>query len=86
VLPTYHGDLTHRTLFSADLLEHCLREAGFSEQITFRETRPFSPLKRALFAVVHGLVVRPLIATLHYHFYGRRPRVTTRNMYCAAWA
>ena len=84
VLPTYCGDLTHRTLFSADLLEHSLKEAGFSGQITFWETRPFSPVKRALFITIHHLVIWPLITLFYFHFHHKRPRVITRNMYCAA--
>jgi len=84
VLPTYCGDLTHRVLFSADLLEHTLKEAGFSGPIAFWETRPYSRAKRLLFMVVHHLLIRPMVTLLHFHFYQKRPRVITRNMYCAA--
>lgn len=84
VLPTYHGDLTHKTLFSPDLLTHALREAEFLGQIKFWETRPHHLLKRLLFVFIHGFLVRPLLTLLFYHFYNRRPTILTRNMYCAA--
>jgi hypothetical protein len=86
VLPTYHGDLTHKTLFSHDLTEHISREAGFKGPIEFWETALYRRVKRAIYLLLHKSMVRPSLRLLYYHFYNRFSRVITRNMYCAAWA
>jgi SAM-dependent methyltransferase len=86
VLPTFFGDLTHRSLIAPDLLEHLLRKAGFGGSIVFAETRPHNLLKRAIFTVLHMIVVKPILSGLYFHFYQEFPRVLTRNIYCCAFA
>jgi 2-polyprenyl-3-methyl-5-hydroxy-6-metoxy-1,4-benzoquinol methylase len=86
VLPTFYGDLTHRLLIAPDLLQHLLRNAGFTGEIVFAETRPHSVWKRVIFTIVHRAFVKPLFSVLYFHFYQQFPRVLTRNIYCCAYA
>jgi 2-polyprenyl-3-methyl-5-hydroxy-6-metoxy-1,4-benzoquinol methylase len=86
VLPMFAGDLTHRLLIAPDLLEHLLRNAGFAGRIEFAETYPDRRWKRAIFTITHGLIVKPLLSALYFHFYQQFPRVLTRNIYCCAYA
>lgn len=84
VLPTFCGDLTHKLLITAELLEHLLRKSGFTGEITFQETRPHHKVKRFVYSLLHYGIIRPLIVLFHYHFYGARPGPITRNIYCCA--
>lgn len=84
VLPTFCGDTTHKLLATEGLVTHLLKKAGFLGSIRFWETRPHHRAKRLLFACVHHCLVKPIVTLLHYHFYGERPKVITRNMYCCA--
>lgn len=84
VLPTFCGDLTHKLLVTAELITHMLRAAGFSGTIEFKETIPHNIYKRIAFMILHNLFVKPLIYILHYHFYGEKPALITRNIYCCA--
>jgi SAM-dependent methyltransferase len=86
VLPTFYGDLTHRLLMAPDLLQHLLRNAGFTGEIVFAETRPHSLWKRVIFTIVHRAFVKPLFSILYFHFYQQFPGVLTRNIYCCAYA
>lgn len=86
VLPTFYGDLTHRLLMAPDLLEHLLRNAGFTGEIGFAETRPHSLWKRVVFTIVHRAFVKPLLSIMYFHFYQQFPGVLTRNIYCCAYA
>ncbi|MDD2733275.1 MAG: class I SAM-dependent methyltransferase [Desulfuromonadaceae bacterium] len=84
VLPTFYGDLNHTLLVSAELLEHMLRTSGFTGAIQFKETQPHNIFKKIAYLIVHYLFVKPLISILHYHFYGEKPALITRNIYCCA--
>lgn len=86
VLPTFYGDLTHRLLIAPDLLQHLLRNAGFTGEIVFAETRPHSFWKRVVFTIVHRAFVKPLLSIMYFHFYQQFPGVLTRNIYCCAYA
>jgi len=86
VLPTFYGDLTHRLLMAPDLLQHLLRNAGFTGEIVFAETRPHSLWKRIVFTIIHRAIVKPIISGLYFHFYQQFPGVITRNIYCCAYA
>ena len=84
VLPTFCGDLTHKLLITKELLAHLLLVAGFTGSLTFKETRPHNIYKRIVYQIVHKLFIKPLISILHYHFYGEKPALITRNIYCCA--
>ncbi len=86
VLPTFYGDITHVAMATPDLLRHLLTEAGFRGPITVSETRPNSFWKRLVFTAVHKAIVSPALRVLYYHFYGRSPKLLTRNYYCFAYA
>lgn len=82
VLPTYCGDITHKSLITAELLEHLLRQAGFNGSILFKETVPYNKFKCFGYLLLHLLFIKPLLNLIHYHFYGSFPRLITRNYYC----
>ncbi|MFA5832068.1 MAG: class I SAM-dependent methyltransferase [Bacteroidota bacterium] len=84
VLPTYFGDLTHKTLMTPDLFKYVLTEANFNGQIIFKETIPQNTMKKIIYIFLHYLFVKPLISALHFHFYGKLPKYITRNVYCCA--
>ena len=86
VLPTFYGDLTHRLLMAPDLLQHLLRNAGFTGRIVFAETRPHSLWKRVIFTIIHRVFVKPFTSIMYFHFYQQFPGVLTRNIYCCAYA
>jgi 2-polyprenyl-3-methyl-5-hydroxy-6-metoxy-1,4-benzoquinol methylase len=80
VLPLLYGDLSHQSLVTPRLMVHLLRRAGFDGAIGIYETRPAGRAKRLVHALVHGLLVKPLVQLAYYHFAGEFPRVITQNM------
>ncbi len=84
-LPTLYGDLTHQFLMMPHTLQYLLRLAGFSGQIAMRETRPAGRVKRALFLLLHTLLVKPMVGLAYYHFHGEFPTHLTPNIICCAY-
>ena len=84
VLATFCGDLTHKILATPGLIKHLLVKAGFLGAITFKETLPQNRWKRYIYLIMHHLLIKPIITLLHFHFYGSRPSLITRNVYCCA--
>jgi 2-polyprenyl-3-methyl-5-hydroxy-6-metoxy-1,4-benzoquinol methylase len=84
VLPTYYGDLTHKTLLTPKHIHFLLKESNYKGKITIKETVPNNKIKRLIYLIMHYLFVKPIISIFHYHFYGKLPKCITRNMYVCA--
>lgn len=82
VLSTFCGDLTHKLLMTAGLLEYLLKKSGFNGVITYKETQPHHKIKKYIHFFLHHFIVRPVVILFYYHFYGQSPGPITRNMYC----
>ena len=84
VLPTYFGDITHKTLLTPKLISFLLKEANFNGKILISETVPSNRTKRFFYYLTHYIFVKPIIGLFHFHFYGKFPKCITRNMYVCA--
>jgi len=84
VLPTFCGDLTHKTLITSELITFLLKEANFKGPIIIKETAPHNKFKRYIYYIMHYLIIKPIISIFHFHFYGEFPKCITRNIYVSA--
>ena len=84
VLATFCGDLTHRFLPTPKLVTHLVRQAGFDGAIRVCEAWPTGFLARTVFAVLHSILVKPVVSLVYYHFHGEFPRIITANMIVCA--
>ncbi len=84
VLPTFCGDLTHKTLITSELITFLLREANFNGAIKIKETVPHNKFKRYIYNIMHYIIIKPIISIFHFHFYGEFPKCITRNIYVSA--
>jgi SAM-dependent methyltransferase len=83
-LPILYGDPTHRFLAVPSTMKYWLGSAGFSN-VRICETRPSGGIKRIVFSLFHGAVVKPLIGLAYYHFHGEFPSHITPNIICCGY-